>query len=153
MPAAQLDLMPDTHPDNMSDLVTRIRRVTEDLKAIQEKLNAAAQPGAPPAERERIMEALLQADMVNEFKTAVDNMRHLLWSYIEAASAKSPQNVTRTLQAVRMQRVTEMLRILQPTVDEVEMASTPEARSFFDVIHKIANSTVDRHSDEAGPKH
>ena len=130
----------------MSDLTRRIRRVTDDLHAVQDVLNAAARPDAPVSERDAVMEELINMHILDEFKASVDNMRHLLWSYIEASNAKNVHGVSHTLQQVRMQRVTEMLRILQPNVEESKMAASPESKSFFEVIQKIANSAVDRHS-------
>jgi len=131
----------------MSELRTRIRRITEDLHAVQEQLSSAARTDAPSAERDAVMQEMLNLDMINEFKTSVDHMRHLLWSYIEASSSKGRLNVSDALQSVRMQRVTEMLRILQPTVDRAKDKSTPESRSFFEVINTIANSAMDSHQD------
>ena len=127
----------------MQELNVRIRRVTDDLQAIETELNAAAQADAPPRRREEIMRQLADTAMLNAFKGAVDHMRHLLWSYIEASSKKD-KDVAQTLQAVRMQRVTEMLKILAPTVDE-DAKSTPEGESFLDLVNQIAQKTVDRH--------
>jgi hypothetical protein len=134
----------------MSELTNRIRRVTEDLHAVQEVLNSAAQPNAPAAERDAVMEELISMRILDEFKTSVDNMRHLLWSYIEASNTKNAHGVAATLQHVRMQRVTDMLRILQPNMQESKMAASPESKSFFEVIHKIASSTTDRHLEGEG---
>jgi hypothetical protein len=133
----------------MSELTNRIRRVTDDLHAVQEILNSAARPNAPAAERDAVMEELISLRILDEFKASVDNMRHLLWSYIEASNAKNAHGVSATLQHVRMQRVTEMLRILQPNMEESKMAASPASKSFFEVIHKIASSTADRHLQDA----
>src|SRR4051794_24002645 len=129
----------------MSDLTTRIRRITEDLKAVQQQPSSAARPDAPASERDGVMQQMIDVEMINEFKTSVDHMRHLLWSYIEASASKGSLTVSDTLQTVRMQRVTEMLKILQPTVDGAKGSSSPEAKSFFDVINTIANSAMDLH--------
>jgi hypothetical protein len=125
------------------DLTTRIRRVTEDLQAIQVELNAAAKGNAPAPERDRIMRELASSDLLHEFKGALDHMRHLLWSYIE--SAQKDENIERTLERVRMKRVTEMLRILEPDVAERTMDTTPEVDSFFEAVQKIASKALDRH--------
>lgn len=130
----------------MSELTTRIRRVTEDLQAIQAELVAATRPEAPDGERERILRELAGSDLLHEFKSGVDHMRHLLWSYIE--SARKDENIQRTLERVRMKRVTEMLNILEPDVAERKMNASPEADSFFDVIQKIANKALDRHEEQ-----
>jgi hypothetical protein len=125
------------------DLTTRIRRVTEDLQAIQLELNSAAKDNAPAPQRDRMLRELASSDLLHEFKGAVDHMRHLLWSYIE--SAQKDENIERTLERVRMRRVTEMLQILAPDVNERRMDSTPEIDSFFDAVQKIANKALDRH--------
>jgi hypothetical protein len=125
------------------DLTTRIRRVTEDLQAIQLELNSAAKVSNLSSERDRILRELASSDLLHEFKGAVDHMRHLLWSYIE--SAQKDENIERTLERVRMKRVTEMLHILEPDVSERKIDSTPEIDSFFDAVQKIANKALDRH--------
>lgn len=130
----------------MADLTTLIRRVTEDLQAIQTELGSAAQSDAAAAERDRLMRQLATSDMLHEFKSAVDHMRHLLWSYIE--SAQRDEKIERTLERVRMKRVTEMLKILEPNVDERRIEATPETDSFFDAVQKIASKALDRHSAE-----
>jgi hypothetical protein len=113
------------------------------LQAIQLELNAAAKNNAPAPQRDRMLRELASSDLLHEFKGAVDHMRHLLWSYIE--SAQKDENIERTLERVRMRRVTEMLQILAPDVNERRMDSTPEIDSFFDAVQKIANKALDRH--------
>ena len=90
------------------------------------------------------MQELVDANMANELKVAVDHMRHLLWSYLEATEAEG-ENVAERLQNVRMRRVTEMLRTLQPVVGEKSVKESPESESFFQLIHQIANTTLERH--------
>ncbi|MCU1283951.1 MAG: hypothetical protein JWO13_301 [Acidobacteriales bacterium] len=136
----------------MSELTTRIRRITEDLQAVQQQLSSAARPDAPSSERDAVMQEMINVELINEFKTSVDHMRHLLWSYIEASSSKGSLTVSDTLQSVRMQRVTEMLKILQPTVDGAKGSASPEAKSFFDVINTIANSAMDLHQSGKSSK-
>ena len=132
----------------MGELTDRIRRVTTDLQLIQDQLSRAAQPGAPHAVREVVLSELSEGQTLPELKAAVDHMRHLLWSYLEA-SPKSGDQVPMTLQAVRIQRVTEMLKVLQPTIEEVNAMRTPETKSFFDLINQIAATTVDTHAKGA----
>lgn len=127
----------------MSELSIRIRRVTEDLKAIQRELSDAA--GGPAQHREEVMEEMLNAEMVQEFKSAVDQMRHLLWAYIETQSQTRPEVRGNAIRDLRMQRVTEMLRVLQPTVAESREDDTPATLSFLEVVQSIANSAMDDH--------
>ena len=127
----------------MSELTTRIRRVTEDLQAIQDELNKAAEPGAEPDARNAIMEEMLNVELIDRFKTSVDHMRVLLFSYIEAAASEGRQTVYDTLQAIRMRRVTEMLKILQPTVENRRNTSSMDVRSLMDIVNQIAKPKED----------
>ena len=67
----------------LDDVHIRILRVTEDLRAIQRELNCAAMqaPGDP-----ELMEALTQLpelDSLETLKSALDQMRHFLWFYVQ----------------------------------------------------------------------
>src|SRR5207237_8125154 len=73
----------------MEDVHVRILRVTEDLRAIQRELNCAAMqaPGDP-----ELMEALTQLpelQSLDVLKSALDQMRHFLWFYIQVLTADS----------------------------------------------------------------
>ena len=82
----------------LDDIHIRILRVTEDLRAIQRELNCAAMeaPGDP-----ELMEALSQLpemDSLQVLKSALDQMRHFLWFYVQVMTSDSdaedhpPQN-------------------------------------------------------------
>jgi hypothetical protein len=75
--------------DFLDDVHIRILRVTEDLRAIQRELNCAAMeaPGDP-----ELMEALSQLpemDALQVLKSALDQMRHFLWFYMQVMSNES----------------------------------------------------------------
>src|SRR5690242_16613091 len=73
----------------LDEIHIRILRVTEDLRAIQRQLNCAAMeaPGDP-----ELMEALSQLpemEAVQVLKSAVDQMRHFLWFYMQVMTNES----------------------------------------------------------------
>jgi hypothetical protein len=73
----------------LEDVHIRILRVTEDLRAIQRELNCAAMeaPGDP-----ELMEALSQLpemDSLQVLKSALDQMRHFLWFYMQVMTNES----------------------------------------------------------------
>ena len=75
--------------DYMDDMHVRILRVTEDLRAIQRELNFAAMqaPGDP-----ELMEALSELPEMEAFqvlKSALDQMRHFLWFYMQVMTNES----------------------------------------------------------------
>lgn len=127
----------------MSDLTTRIRRVTEDLQAIQDQLGKAAEPGADPGARNAIMDEMIDAELIDSFKNSVDQMRVLLFSYIEAAASQGRYTMYDTLQSIRMRRVTEMLRVLQPAVESRRDTANTDLRSLMEMVNKIATPKQD----------
>ena len=73
----------------LDEVHVRILRVTEDLRAIQRELNCAAMeaPGNP-----ELLEALTQLpemDSLHVLKSALDQMRHFLWFYIQVMTNHS----------------------------------------------------------------
>ena len=89
----------------LDDVHIRMLRVTEDLRAIQRELNCAAMqaPGDP-----ELMEALTQLPEIESLevlKSALDQMRHFLWFYVQVMTTDSEpedrrQNATK-LQSAR----------------------------------------------------
>jgi hypothetical protein len=72
--------------DSLEDIHIRILRVTEDLRAIQRELNCAVMeaPGNP-----ELMETLTQLpeiESLDVLKSALDQMRHFLWFYMQVMS-------------------------------------------------------------------
>jgi len=75
--------------DYLDDIHIRVLRVTEELRAIQRELNCAAMeaPGDP-----ELMEALSQLpemESLQVLKSAVDQMRHFLWFYMQVMTNES----------------------------------------------------------------
>jgi hypothetical protein len=73
----------------LDEVHLRILRVTEDLRVIQRELNCAAMeaPGNP-----ELMEALAcvpEMDSLEVLKTALDQMRHFLWFYMQVMTQES----------------------------------------------------------------
>jgi len=74
---------------NMDEIHLRILRVTEDLRAIQQELNCAAMQAPTDPE---LMEALSERpemDTLQVLKSALDQMRHFLWFYVEVMTNES----------------------------------------------------------------
>jgi hypothetical protein len=71
------------------DVHLRILRVTDDLRAIQRELNCAAMeaPGNP-----ELMESLNEVEKLESLqllKSALDQMRHFLWFYLQVMTNES----------------------------------------------------------------
>ena len=97
--------------DYLEAIHLRVDRVTEDLRAIQRALNCAAMevPNDP-----ELMEALSQPpemDALRMLKSAVDQMRHFLWFYMQVMANES-ESGDRLRQSIR-----------QPESEEVNISA------------------------------
>lgn len=128
----------------MDELAERVHRVTKDLEHLRQELDRAATAGPEQRQQLERVKGQLSLVLLNDFKASVDHMRHVLWAYIETLTREQGDQIERALQAVRMQRTTDMLRALQSSAPDWEQ---PEARSFLEQIQAIANTAVERHLD------
>ena len=106
--------MMDRHENTDSnELVTHLKELTTALTAVHGDLywlamqapNADDKPAAPAAD--------LNVTLLAELKTAVDDMRLLLWQYIETATEVNPQRAQENMEAERLHRVTKFLQLLR----------------------------------------
>lgn len=131
----------------MDDVCARIRRITTDLNALGNDLEWSKVRAHSEEHQDALLEALLKADLVSDFRAAIDRMRHFLWCYVEAAAANGGRvDVDYALQSHRLRRVTEMLQMLRSN-GSPELASMPEGRTFFE--HVVA--MVEDYKLEPGP--
>jgi hypothetical protein len=75
--------------ESMEEIHLRILRVTEDLRAIQRELNCVAMQAPNNPE---LMEALSgppEMETLHVLKSALDQMRHFLWFYIQVMTSGS----------------------------------------------------------------
>jgi hypothetical protein len=68
----------------MDEVTSRIERITEDLRAIQQELNLAAMQIPSDPEEE-----LVSVEALETLKSALDQMRHFLWFYFEVVNQES----------------------------------------------------------------
>lgn len=115
----------------MDPIMARIRRVTEELHAIERDLQRMPSD-AKAAERIGLIDETESVALLGAFKVAVDNMRRFLWAYIEATSG-SNASMNEALQTARLMRVTELLRVLH----ENEAPTTGGARGISDIVDAV----------------
>jgi hypothetical protein len=77
------------HRESMEEIHLRILRVTDDLRVIQRELNCAAMQAPTDPE---LLEALAdkpEMESIQSLKSALDQMRHLLWFYMQVVASDS----------------------------------------------------------------
>jgi hypothetical protein len=79
-------LQPMGNDTEMDDLHTRMVRVTEDLRAIQQELNCAAMQAPSDPELMEALNALPETEAIQVLCKSLDQMRHFLWFYSQVMS-------------------------------------------------------------------
>lgn len=75
--------------DYLDEIDIRIQRVTEDLRAIQRELNCAAMQAPADPELMESLSALGETDSIQVLRSALDQMRHFLWFYMQIIGNES----------------------------------------------------------------
>lgn len=105
-----------THRD-IGQLVSHLKELTTELTQVHNELYWLAMQTQDAKGKDT--PADLNVNLLAELKGAVDNMRLLLWKYIETASVLDPQIVQEGLEMQRLRRVTEFLQLLRDRLGHV----------------------------------
>lgn len=116
--------------DYMDDIDLRILRVTEDLRAIQRELNCAAMQAPADPELMESLSQLSEMESIQTLKSALDQMRHFLWFYMQIITSES-----------------EMGEKLRQTLRQGPSGDAPAAAevSLFDKIRQAADAAMMRY--------
>jgi len=96
-----------------TDLVDHLKELTNALNAVHGDLYWLAMQSPDADKKESVPAAEINVNLLAELKAAVDDMRLLLWQYIETASETNPQTVSEGLETQRLRRVTKFLQVLR----------------------------------------
>jgi len=98
----------------MRDTSDSVTRVTEELRALLAQVQWSAFQHSSPGEQAQILNSLLNGELVEDLRKAIDQLSDFLWNYIEcaAATAKSEPHADLAAQNTHLLRMTEMLRLL-----------------------------------------
>lgn len=125
----------------MNDVASLTRRITEDLRTLQNAMQATKQQLSDGA-HEGLVHEIIDTELIAEFKGAIDEIRHSLWCYVEAAAWKHQNhNMQTSAEGRRLRLVSEMLRSLSQT--NVPVTPTlPGTMSFFERIDFVVSGRL-----------
>lgn len=92
-------------------LVNHLKDLTNELTALHGDLYWLAMQTQDISSEQSPVK--LKVDLLTDLKGAVDNMRILLWKYIETASLIDPQAVQDGAESQRLRRMSEFLQLLR----------------------------------------
>jgi hypothetical protein len=119
-------------------LVNHLKELTEELTAVHSELYWLAMRAQNSTDKES--PADLKVDLLTDLKGAVDNMRLMLWNYIETASVVDPQGVREGIEHQRVRRVTEFLELLRGRLGH----NDEEPVSFIERISASVNNRLQK---------
>jgi len=94
-----------------NELRERLATIAEELISLHRDLYWLAEGNDLVAQEEELGD--LSFDQVMALKLAVDNVRELLWKYVDAVARVEPERVQEAMQTHRMRRVTQLLELLR----------------------------------------
>lgn len=127
----------DRPQTDIAALVQQLRELTGELTAVHSELYWLAMKAQDASGKDN--PADLNVTLLTELKGAVDNMRLMLWKYIETASEVKPEQVQDGLDTQRLRRVTEFLQVLRD-----RLGPNPDDRpvSFIERINKAVTERL-----------
>lgn len=125
-----------THRD-IGQLVNQLKELTAELTQVHNELYWLAMQTQDAKGKDTPAE--LNVNLLAELKGAVDNMRLLLWKYIETASVLDPQVVQEGLETQRLRRVTEFLQLLR---DRLGQPPNEQPLSFIERISAAVKEKI-----------
>ncbi|HXB20548.1 MAG TPA: hypothetical protein VNV88_04155 [Candidatus Solibacter sp.] len=130
-----------TSQSGAAELIKHIQSVSNQLRVLHTELYWIALEEEAGSKQEQFVD--LDLHQVMDFKCAVDNMRELLWKYLEVAAKIEPQRVQEAAEAHRVRRLTELLQLLR---ERLGYYAEEQPMSF---IEQISASLNDRLPDDS----
>lgn len=106
---------------SMEEIRMRIMRITEDLRVIQSELNCAAMQAPTDPELLESLAEPAQLESINELKSALDQMRHFLWFYMQVVTSDSEmgEKFRQTVRQEATARTAEIEQQFQSATDAI----------------------------------
>jgi len=127
-------------PKVKNTVLDRIRKITGELEAIQAEMHSELTEPATDNQLTKFFEDSSAAQVLNDFKVEIDQLRRILWFYIEEAAEKPLSALEQEQQANHLQRVTELIRALAPKPSASEATESKPAVSFFERLDVVMDT-------------
>jgi len=133
-------------PQIKNAVLHRIRNISGELEAIQAEMHSVLTQRTHENKVAPLFEDADAVQVLNEFKAELDQLRRILWFYIEDAAGKSAAAAPEQ-QAERLLRVNELLRALSPKPAPTATVEYRPSASFFERLDVV----IDTYMQEKKP--
>jgi len=103
----------------MRDISERVAKVTEELRALSVQMQWTAFQSSSQGDQDQILNGLLRNGLVEDLRTAVDQLSHFLWCYIDSVAARAAAEDS-PIQDEVLAQITGMLRLLHQSARPAE---------------------------------
>jgi len=135
-------------PQIKNALVHRIKNITREIHSIQAEMHGELNQPASGNKLARFFEDENAVQSLNDFKAELDQLRRILWFYIEQASAQPSTMAHADQQDTRLQRINELLRTLAPAAkSKIAGEAAQPSVSFFERLDVV----IDTYMQEKKP--
>ena len=137
-------------------LLHRIKHITREIHSVQEEMHSKLTESTNGNTMPKFFEDGDAVQVLNDFKAELDQLRRILWFYIEETTAKVAAGTDPEQQSKRIEQVTELLRVLAaPSANTQSSAEKTEERpaSFFERLDVVIDTYMqEKKPDSSVPK-
>ncbi|MGC2744522.1 MAG: hypothetical protein WA672_15205 [Candidatus Angelobacter sp.] len=129
-------------PQVKNALMHRIKNITGEIHSIQTEMHVELNEPASGSRLARFFEDENSVQLLNDFKAELDQLRRILWFYIEHASTQPSGAMDSEQQDRRLQRVNELIRALAPPVKSAVITgeTIQPSVSFFERLDVVIDN-------------
>ena len=152
-PTSNIHSLPATgswqrQPQIKNALMHRIKSMTGEIHSIQAEMHGELNEPEYRGRLARFLEDDNAIHVLNDFKAELDQLRRILWFYIEHASVQPAAAMDNQQPDQRLQRVNELLRALAPPANSAIAGETRQPSiSFFERLDVV----IDTYMQEKKP--
>ena len=143
-----------TFPGHGDHVLERVKIITRELEAIQAEIHGRISQGriGEPAgtQRSGLLEDAASAQVLGQFKAALDELRNMLWLCTQAAAGEATAEPGGVLDNRQLARAAALLRALAPSGAGSSLSSSSsssmleagaqESASFFDRLDRVIDN-------------
>lgn len=127
-----------------NSLQERLATTIEELNVLHRDLYWLAEDDDLAAQEQDLGD--LNFDQIMALKLAVDNLRELLWKYVDAVAKVEPQRVQEAMETYRVRRVSKLLELLRQRLGQY---SDQSPVSFIEKVSASIKDMLTRSGDKA----
>lgn len=129
-----------------SSLVQKIKNITSDIHSVQEEMHAELTESSLANQPPKLLEDGSAVSALNVFKAELDQMRRILWFYIEEAAGRRAIQTDEEHLYTRLQRANDLLRTMAPRTSNPVPAQggTQPSISFFERLDVVIDTYMEK---------